>query len=96
MDKTTITKWLDKQIAARKKLAQIEILDDDVCAANGLDEYHVHIYKGIELIAKCLGVELKVYDDGTDTYPIRKYFMYKNNIQVFELSDREGVSDNES
>ena len=23
MDKTTITKWLDKQIAARKKLAQI-------------------------------------------------------------------------
>jgi hypothetical protein len=97
MYKDRVIKWLDKQVEG------VHLMTDNAVFGNGAieicDPYAsvrgvpaVHIFKGIDIIASCLGQEVEVQDRSAydDEYPYELSVEYKG-VKFFEIrSDKDG------
>ena len=94
MSREKIEKWLNKQIELRQKIECSQELTAKICAVTGVDSKQLHIYKGLDIIADTLGVELITCTREGSQYPIERYFWY-GDVKVFSIyhSLEEGANE---
>lgn len=83
MEFTDAIEWLDAQIYAKKILNETRCFNNQIAAV--ATDKDIHIYRGIEILAGVLGIEIAENVREGSEYKYEYRFNYKG-IEVFQMS----------
>lgn len=94
MEFETVKEWLDKLVDSYNELKNLKYCSTQIEMCGIMN--HIHIYKGIEIIAEAMGIQLEMIcdDDIKYKYPYKYYFIYRR-YEILQLCEKplEGVAD---
>ena len=84
MEYEEIKEWLDKLVINLKEAQELEYFNEQIntCVMNR----QVQIYKGIDIIADVMGIELNIEEDMGCVYPFSYSFMH-DGVIFFQLAE---------
>lgn len=84
MEYTQVKEWMDKQIANLKEANALRFFNEQICTCH--PETSIHIFRGIDILADVMRLELKEEDRGDSDFPYSYSFVYEG-VRFFQIQE---------